>query len=327
MNKKYILIWMVFLLIVSSAVGQSTSTMTLTGMASLPFYLEQVSSNQNDYLLKLKVTRTNTAQAENYTVALFPVSTARQTWKYNYTQGTQLVRQANIYTSRQTNQSSDIAKSWGIEQSLAATNVWTGSFNIGQSEVDLDYYLHFQDWTENPPPYGTYQLDLEFRLWPVSFANFPLSPPSNIAPKTLPVTLTVIIGSYVYVSFADQYGLPINGIALEETSIKTVDFKMLAKANMPFDVTVSSTNGGSLNLNTGSGIEKIQYSLWIHDMTTPINFQQTPIKTVLSNQPTMGHGVPPILENARIQVLFDSNANYTAGKYSDALQLVIKSHW
>ena len=327
MNKKYVLICMVFLLIVSSAASQSTSTMTLTGMAPSPFYLEQVSSGSNDYSIKLKVIRTNTTQEENYTVALFPVSTARQTWTYNYTQGTQLVRQTNIYTSKHTNKSSDIAKSWGIEQSLAESNVWTDSLSIDQSEKELEYYLHFQDWTENPPPYGTYQLNLEFRLWPVKFSDYPSSPPSNIAPKTLPVTLTVIIGPYVYVSFADQYGLPINRIALEETSEKTVDFKMLAKANMPFDVTVSSTNGGSLNLNTGSGIEKIQYSLWIHDMTTPINFQQTPVKTVLSNQPTMGHGVPPILENARIQVLFDSNANYTAGRYSDVLHLVIKSHW
>jgi len=326
MNKKYVLICMIFLLIVSNAASQSTSTMTLTGIAPSPFYLEQVSSN-NVYSIKLKVTRTNTTQAENYTVALFPVSTARQTWRYNYTQGTQLVHQANIYTSQQTYQSSKIAKSWGIEQSLAETNVWTGSINKNQSEKELEYYLHFQDWTQDTPPYGTYQLDLEFRLWPVKFSDYPSSPPSDIAPKILNITLTVIIGPYVYVSFADQYGLPINRIALEETSVKTVDFKMLAKANMPFDVTVSSTNGGSLNLNTGSGIEKIQYSLWIHDMTTPINFQQTPIKTVLSNQPTMGHGVPPILENARIQVLFDSNANYTAGRYSDVLQLVIKSHW
>lgn len=326
MNKKYCLVWMVLLFHLSSAASQSTSTMTLTGIAPQPMYIEQVSSN-NEYTMKFKITRTNATQAENYTVALFPVSTARQTWKYNYTQNTQVVSQANIYTSSNTNQSSSIAKSWGIEQFLAGSNVWTGSLGINQTEVEREYTLRFQDWTQNTPPYGIYQLDLEFRLWPVRFTDFPSSPPSTIEAKTLPLTLTVILGAYIYVSFANQSGLPINGLEFDETSVKTVDFKMLAKANIPFDVTVASANGGSLNLNTGTGIEKIYYLLWIKNMTTPINFQQTPIKTVLSNQPTMGHSVPPLVESARIQILFDSTADYTAGKYSDVLQLVIKSHW
>ena len=135
------------------------------------------------------------------------------------------------------------------------------------------------------------------------------------------------MNDYVFISFANINGLPIDRIALDETSSKTVDFKILAKANMPFDVTVSSTNGGSLNLNTGTTIEKIYYSLWMKDMATAINFQQTPTKTVILNHPNVDGTVPPISESAKIQVLYDSNESYTVGRYSDVLRLVIKSHW
>jgi len=323
MNKKFFYVLILLLSIISNAAAQST--MTLTGTAPQPLYIEEVSS-QNILSSKLTINRTNTSKSEYYTIDLSPISTVRQTWEYNYTQGVQVVHQANIYTNSNTNQTNYIAKKWGIEQNLATGNVWSGMIFQGQSQKQITYYLQFQDWTTTPPPYGTYQLDLEFRLWPVKFVNNS-SPPTNVTPIILPITLTVIIGPYIYISFADKNGLPMNTIALDETSVKTVEFKILAKANLPFDVTISSTNGGSLNLNTGTTIEKINYSLWVKDLTTPINFQQTPIKTILSNINSMGYSVPPISEPAIIQVLFDSDASYTVGRYSDVLHLVIKSHW
>jgi hypothetical protein len=323
-KKNYFLL-LIIVLSFNAAVLAQTNRLTLSGTSPGAFYLEQVSSH-NVFTGKIKILRNDVNGNRDYTIAAAPVSTARQAWKYNNTQVTKPVRQANLYTTSNTNNADNIAKTWGIEPNLAASNVWTGSMGPKVDEIEITYYLLFQDWTDNPPPYGTYQLDVEFKLWQTSFSNNS-SPPSGVTPYVLPITLTVVVGPYIYVSFADINGLPINSIALDETSTKTIDFKVLAKANMPYDVTVSSNNGGTLNLNTGSSIEKINYRLWIIDMTTAINFQQTPVKTVLSNQDTMGHGVPPVSHNARIQVLFDSTANYTAGKYSDTLQLEIKSHW
>lgn len=325
MKKKYGILSLITLFITAAGFTQTTPILTLSGSAPQPFYIEEVSAH-NVLTGTLTIIRSNSNGIQNYTVDVSPVSTARQVWEYNYTQGFKNVSQANLYTLSNTNQPANTAKTWGLEPNLSDRNVWTGTMSNKVSQKQITYYLRFQDWTDNPPPHGTYQFDFEFRVWPSSFsANS--SPPSNVTPYILPITVTVVIGPYIYVSFADINGLPINTIALDETSEKTIDFKFLAKANLPYDVTVSSLNGGTLNLNTGTSIETIAYNLWLVDMTTPINFQQTPIKTVLSNQPTMTYSTPPVVHNAKIQVLFDSNANYTAGRYSDILQLEIKSHW
>lgn len=324
MNKKYSILFIIILSF-TIAVSAQTNRLTLSGNSPTPFYLEQISSH-NVFMGTITILRNSVKGNKNYTIDVTPVSTARQVWEYNYTQGYQTVHQANLYTTSNTNNAANIAKTWGVESNLDFSNVWSGSLGAQVNESEITYYLRFQDWTSNPPPYGTYQLDVEFRLWETSFSTNS-SPSSNITPYILPITFTVVIGPYIYVSFADINGLPINTIALDETSVKTIDFKVLTKANLPYDVTISSQNGGTLNLNTGLSVEKINYNLWIINMTTPINFQQTPVKTILSNQPTMGHGIPPVEHNARIQVLFDSNANYTAGRYSDILTLEIKSHW
>lgn len=324
MNKKFFILFITLLSLNIAALAQ-TNTLTLSGNSPTPFYVEQASAH-NVFTGTIKILRNNLKGNRAYTVDVAPVSTARSLWEYNYTEGYRTVAQANLYRNSNTNNAANIAKTWGLEANLTTSNVWTGTMDPQVNEIEITYYLRFQDWTDNPPPHGTYQFDYEFRLWSASFTAGS-SPPAGVTPFILPITFTVILGPYIYVSFADLNGLPINSIALDETSVKTIDFKLLAKANIIYDVTVSSQNGGTLDLNTGTSIEKIPYTLWLVDMATPINFQQTPTKTVLSQQPTIGALHPPAEHDARIQVLFDSNANYTAGRYSDILTLEIKSHW
>ena len=326
MNKKYFLSLILYFSILSVAVSQASTTMILEGFSPDPIYIQEVSSSQNILTGTLLIKRTNTSKDEDFVVDLRPVSTARQSWEYNYTEGYQSIDQANIYTSSQNmNQTTRIAKTWGIEQNTTASNFWTGTLLAGESQKQITYYLKFQDYNTPPPPQGTYQLDLEFRLWNWQY-NGIQSPPASLVPYIRPITLTAVMGPYVFVYFADVNSIPIGSIALDETSEKTIDLKVLTKANMPYDVTVTSINGGTLNLNTGTTIEKISYNLWVVDMINPINFTETPVKTVLVNQPTMTFSTPPAEHDARIQVLFDSNANYTAGRYSDILRLEIKAH-
>lgn len=295
----------------------------------MPFYIEQVSAH-NDLQGTISILRNNATGTKYYTIDVSPISTARQIWEYNYSEGFQTIAQANLFTRANTSQAKNIAKTWGLESNLKSTNVWTGVMNSSVQEIEIPYYLLFQQWPElGTPPSGTYQLDVEFRLWETSF-TVNSSPPSGVAPFILPITFTVVMGGYAYVSFADNNGLPIDTIGLDETSDKIIDLKLLHKMNEPYDVTITSQNGGTLDLNTGTSIEKIPYNFYFIDMTTPINFQQTPIVTLLSNQPTVTATVPPVLreeEKVRIEIIFNSNANYTAGRYMDILTLEVKSHW
>ncbi|MDD3948930.1 MAG: hypothetical protein PHT43_05645 [Anaerolineaceae bacterium] len=245
MNKKFFILFITLLSLNIAALAQ-TNTLTLSGNSPTPFYVEQASAH-NVYTGTITLLRNNAIGDKDYTIDVVPVSTARQVWEYNYTQGSQPVRQANLYTRSNTNNASNIAKTWGIESNLRSSNVWTGEIGNAVNEIPITYYLRFQDWTADPPPHGTYQLDVEFRLWETSFSNNS-SPPAGVTPFILPITFTVILGPYIYVSFADLNGLPINSIALDETSVKTIDFKLLAKANIIYDVTVSSQNGGTEGL-------------------------------------------------------------------------------
>jgi|GEM_PF-2500115 hypothetical protein len=327
MKKKFFLFLIIFVSTLNTVTAQSTTTMTLEGVNPDVFYVQEVSSSQNVLTGTLTITRTNTSNEEFFVVDLSPVSTARQSWVFNYTEGYQTVAQANIYTTNKVSQAKYIAKTWGIEQNTTSNNFWIGSLEVGQSQTQIKYYLKFQQYTKPYPPAGVYQLDLEFRLWAARYSDYGQNPPSSITPYIRPITLSVLNEAYIYITFADENSLPINTIALDETSDKTIEFKLLTKSNYwRYDVTVTSINGGTLNLNTGTSIEKIPYHLWVVDMTTPINFTLTPIKTVLINHPIETFQTPPSEHDAKIQVLFDDTANYTAGRYSDILRLEIKRH-
>lgn len=270
MNKKCFLFLAIFISTLNNALSQPATTMTLEGVSPDVLYVQEVSSSQNILTGTLIITRTDTSSAENYVVDLVPASNARQSWEYNYSEGFKQVSQAQIYTStRNMSQSTYVAKTWGIEQNTTEKNFWIGTLEEGQAQEQITYYLKFQDYTRPYAPAGFYQLDLEFRLWNTYYdeTQRPQSPPPNISPNIRPITLSVLNEAYVYVTFADTNGLPINRIALDETSEKTIDLKVLTKSNYwQYDVTVTSINGGTLNLNTGSSIEKIPYNLWIVDM-------------------------------------------------------------
>jgi hypothetical protein len=330
MIKKLFLSLLLLLLSISAAQSQAATTMTLTGSTPSPFYIQEVSSSSNILTGTLTITRTDASADEYYVIDLQPVSTARQSWLYNYNEGYQTVGQANIYTDdKKFNKPDYIAKTWGIEQNTNEDNFWIGIIPAGVTQKDVLYYLKFQDYEAPYPPAGVFQLDLQFRLWNYNYnPNTDVqSPPASLVPKIKQITLTVLNEAYVYITFADNDSLPISKIALDETSNMTKSLKMLTKSNYwRYDVTVTSINGGTLNFNTGTSIEKIPYNLWIIDMITPINFTLTPVKTVLVNQPIITYSLPPAIHDAKIQVLYDSTANYTAGRYSDIIRLEIKQH-